>query len=99
MLGTGNFIGYLAMAIIAGFIAARFATRIVITFALILMGISMILTGPDESFGFAFSMRLLPGLGNGAAFMSLQWPSDRPGLPQIAEDLPLDRPSEDIWPI
>jgi len=69
LLGTGNFIGYLTMAIIGGFIAARFGTRIVITFALILMGISMILTGLAESFGFAFSMRLLTGLGNGAAFV------------------------------
>ena len=37
LLGTGNFIGYLAMAIIGGFLAARFGTRIVITAALILM--------------------------------------------------------------
>jgi len=69
LLGTGNFIGYLAMAIAGGFLAARFGTRIVITFALILMGVSMILTGLAQSFGFAFSMRLLTGLGNGAAYV------------------------------
>lgn len=69
LLGTGNFIGYLTMAIIGGFLAARFGTRIVITFALILMGITMILTGLAESFGFAFAMRLLTGLGNGAAYV------------------------------
>jgi len=69
LLGTGNFIGYLSMAIIGGFLAARFGTRIVITFALILMGISMILTGLSNSFGFAFSMRLFTGLGNGAAYV------------------------------
>lgn len=69
LLGTGNFIGYLTMAIIGGFLAAHFGTRIVITVALILMGITMILTGLAQSFGLAFAMRLLTGLGNGAAFV------------------------------
>ena len=69
LLGTGNFIGYLTMAIIGGFLAAKFGTRAVITFALILMGITMILTGLAKSFGFAFAMRLLTGLGNGAAYV------------------------------
>jgi MFS family permease len=69
LLGTGNFIGYLSMAIIGGFLAARFGTRMVITLALFLMGITMILTGLAESFGFAFAMRLLTGLGNGAAYV------------------------------
>jgi len=69
LLGTGNFIGYLAMAIIGGFLAARFGTRIVITLALLLMGITMILTGLSQTFGFAFAMRLMTGLGNGAAYV------------------------------
>jgi len=69
LLGTGNFIGYLTMAIIGGFLAARFGTRIVITLALVLMGVTMILTGLAQSFGFAFAMRLLTGLGNGAAYV------------------------------
>ena len=69
LLGTGNFIGYLTMAIIGGFLAARFGTRIVITLALVLMGVTMMLTGLAESFGFAFGMRLMTGLGNGAAFV------------------------------
>ncbi len=69
LLGTGNFIGYLTMAIVGGFLAARFGTRIVITLALILMGITMILTGLADTFGFAFAMRLMTGLGNGASFV------------------------------
>ena len=69
LLGTGNFIGYLSMALIGGFLAAKFGTRVVITFALVLMGITMILTGLAQSFSFAFSMRLLTGIGNGAAFV------------------------------
>jgi sugar phosphate permease len=69
LLGTGNFIGYLTMAIIGGFLAARFGTRIVITLALVLMGITLFLTGLANSFGFAFAMRLLTGLGNGASYV------------------------------
>jgi sugar phosphate permease len=69
LLGTGNFIGYLSLAIIGGFLAAKFGTRIVMTLALILMGITMILTGLAQGFGFAFSMRLLTGFGNGAAYV------------------------------
>jgi sugar phosphate permease len=69
LLGTGNFLGYLTMAIIGGFLASRFGTRLVITFAMILMGITMILTGLAQSFGFAFAMRLLTGLGSGASFV------------------------------
>ncbi len=69
LLGTGNFIGYLTMAIIGGFLAAHFGTRIVIMLALVLMGITMALTGLAQSFGWAFAMRLLTGLGNGAAYV------------------------------
>jgi MFS family permease len=68
-LGTGNFIGYLSLAIIGGALAAKFGPRIVITLALVLMGLTLILTGLAESFGFAFMMRLLTGFGNGAAYV------------------------------
>ena len=69
LLGTGNFIGYLTMAIIGGFFAARFGTRIVITLALAFLGFTLIMTGLAQSFGFAFFMRFLTGLGNGAAYV------------------------------
>ncbi|MGA7642427.1 MAG: MFS transporter, partial [Syntrophobacteraceae bacterium] len=69
LLGTGNFVGYLIMAIVGGFLAARIGTRIVIALALVLMGITLVLTGLAETFSFAFSMRLLTGLGNGAAYV------------------------------
>jgi MFS family permease len=69
LLGTGNFIGYLSFAIIGGFLASRFGSRVVITLALILMGLTMILTGLAQSFSFAFFTRLLTGFGNGAAYV------------------------------
>jgi MFS family permease len=69
LLATGNFVGYLLMAIVGGFLAARFGTRVVIALALSLMGVTMILTGLAETFGLAFAMRLMTGLGNGAAYV------------------------------
>lgn len=68
-LATGNFIGYLLLAIIGGFLAARFGPRIVITFSLTLMGLTMILTGIARTYNFALVMRTLTGLGNGGAFV------------------------------
>ncbi len=69
LLGTGNFIGYLSLAIIGGFLASRYGSRIVISLGLVLMGLTMILTGFAQSFSFAFIMRLLTGFGNGAAYV------------------------------
>ena len=68
-LATGNFIGYMVLSIIGGFLAARFGTRIVISLSLALMGITMILTGMADTYGFALAMRVLTGLGNGGAFV------------------------------
>jgi len=67
LLGTGNFIGYLSLAIIGGFLASRYGSRVVISLGLVLMGLTMILTGFAQNFSFAFIMRLLTGFGNGAA--------------------------------
>jgi sugar phosphate permease len=69
LLGTGNFIGYLSLAIIGGFLASRYGSRVVISLGLVLMGLTMILTGFTQSFSFAFIMRLLTGFGNGAAYV------------------------------
>jgi len=69
LLGTGNFVGYLSMAIVGGFLAARYGARSVITLALVLMGLTMMATGLARSFGFAFGLRFLTGLGNGAAYV------------------------------
>ena len=59
LLGTGNFIGYLIMAIIGGLLAARFGPRVVISLALVFMGLTMILTGLAQTFAVAFGARLL----------------------------------------
>jgi len=69
LLSTGNFIGYLAFAVIGGFLASRYGARLVISLSLLLMGMSMLLTGAANSLEFAFAMRLLTGLGNGGAYV------------------------------
>jgi len=68
-LATGNFIGYLVLAIIGGFLASWLGTRVVISVSLALMGITMILTGMAKAYGFILAMRILTGLGNGGAFV------------------------------
>lgn len=69
LLGTGNFVGYLIMALVGGMLAARFGSRLVIALALVLMGLTMLLTGLAQGFGWALTMRFLTGLGNGAAYV------------------------------
>jgi sugar phosphate permease len=69
LLGTGNFIGYLVAAFLGGLLAARFNSRFIISFSLILMGVSMLMTGLADSFEWAFAMRLITGLGNGGAYV------------------------------
>jgi sugar phosphate permease len=68
-LAAGNFVGYLILAIVGGFMAARLGPKIVISICLALMGITMILTGLAKTYGFALAMRILTGLGNGGAFV------------------------------
>jgi MFS family permease len=67
LIGTGNFIGYLVLAIVAGFLTTRFGARKVIFLSLLVMGVGLFLTGSSDSFSFAFVTRLITGIGNGGA--------------------------------
>ncbi len=69
LIGTGNFLGYLSMALAGGFIAARFGARQVIFASLVIMGVSLFLTGAARSFFGAFTLRLITGMGNAAAYI------------------------------
>ena len=69
LLATGNLVGYLVFALIGGFLASKFGARRVISLSLVLMGITMLLTGIANSFEWAFALRLLTGLGNGGAYV------------------------------
>lgn len=70
-IATGNFIGYLCLAITGGFLAARFGVRRVVFVSLLVIGISLFLTGFADSFIFAFFMRLVSGLGNGGSYVPI----------------------------
>jgi MFS family permease len=69
LIGTGNFVGYLIMALIGGSLAARFGSRLTITLGLTFMGGTMFLTGLAQDVETAFALRLMTGLGHGAAYI------------------------------
>lgn len=71
LIGTGNFIGYLCLAILGGFMAARFGVRKVVFLSLLVIGVTLFLTGLSNSFGFAFLTRLFTGAGNGGAYVPI----------------------------
>ncbi|MBM4333749.1 MAG: YbfB/YjiJ family MFS transporter [Deltaproteobacteria bacterium] len=63
-IGTGNFIGYMIFAFLGGYLATRFGPRRVISASLVLVAVSLILTGLADSFEFALAMRTLTGAGS-----------------------------------
>jgi len=67
VLATANLVGYLALSVIGGALAARYGPRIVITAGLALAGIGMLLTGLANGFAPAAAWRALTGIGSGAS--------------------------------
>ena len=66
-LATANLIGYLAMAVIGGVVAARYGPRVVIAAGLAVAGVGMLLTGLADGFADAAAWRVLTGIGSGAS--------------------------------
>ena len=64
LLGTGNFIGYLPFSLLGGLLAFLYGPRLLIAISLVVVGVSMILTGASEVFLFALLMRFLTGVGS-----------------------------------
>jgi MFS family permease len=71
LIGTANMVGYLPLALIGGFVAVRFGSRRTVFISLMVMGISLFLTGMSHSFAFALLMRFITGMGNGAAVVPM----------------------------
>ena len=71
LIATGNFIGYLCLAIFGGFLAARFGVRRVVFISLLVIGVSLFLTGFSDSFIVAFFLRMLTGAGNGSSYVPI----------------------------
>jgi MFS family permease len=67
IIGTMNFVGYLAAVLVSGFLEARLGAVRLIFAALILVGSSMLLLGLVKSFLFAVLLYTLTGVGSGAA--------------------------------
>ena len=67
VLATGNFVGYLAMATIGGFVASRYGARRVIVFFMLLTALGMGLTGLAGGFWGAIAWRVLTGVGSGGS--------------------------------
>ncbi len=66
-LATGNFIGYLSLALVGGFLASHFGPRRVVTISLFVVGVTMMLTATADSFFTALLWRTLTGLGSGGS--------------------------------
>jgi MFS family permease len=67
VLATANLVGYLALSLIGGALAARYGARIVITSGLAVASIGMLMTGLAENFASAAFWRGLTGIGSGAS--------------------------------
>ncbi len=63
-LATGNMIGYLSFSAISGVLAARFGARAVITFFMLVVSSSMLLSGLANSYPVALLARTLTGIGS-----------------------------------
>ena len=66
-LATGNFIGYLVLAVVGGYVASRYGPRRVIGVSMLLTGVAMALTGLANSFQGALVWRVLTGVGTGGS--------------------------------
>ncbi len=66
-LATANFVGYLTLAVIGGFLASRYGPRRVVSVSMLLIGVTMVLTGLVNSFQGALVWRLLTGVGSGGS--------------------------------
>ncbi len=66
-LATVNLLGYLALCVIGGLLAARYGSRAVVAVALGLVGLGMVLTGLANGFWTAAAWRALAGMGSGAS--------------------------------
>jgi MFS family permease len=70
MLATANLVGYLALSVIGGALAAKFGARRVIATGVAVAGIGMLCTGTAGSFFEAALWRGLTGIGSGATIVS-----------------------------
>lgn len=66
-LATANLAGYLAFAMMGGFLSTRYSPRVIISLFMALISLSMVMTGLAGDYGTAFLGRVLSGVGGGGA--------------------------------
>jgi len=66
-LATANLVGYLALSLAGGALAARYGPRAVITVGLAVAAVGMLLTGLAGGFVTAIAWRAMTGVGSGAS--------------------------------
>ncbi len=67
VLATANLVGYLALSVVGGMLAARYGPRSVIAAGLAVAGAGMFMTGRANSFLEAAFWRVVVGVGSGAS--------------------------------
>jgi sugar phosphate permease len=63
-LATANFVGYLVLVVVVGYVASRYGPRRVVGVSMLLIGVTMVLTGRTNSFEGALVWRALTGVGS-----------------------------------
>lgn len=71
MIGTGNFVGYMAAVALTGWIVSRLGARRTIFIGLIFVGGSMVLVSRSGGFAEVLTLYLATGLGSGFANVAL----------------------------
>ena len=66
LIASGNFLGYLASALVSGLLAARLGPRLVVIAGLALTGSTMVVTGLAQGFEAAVAARTVTGVGSAA---------------------------------
>jgi MFS family permease len=66
-LGTANFVGYLAAVLVAGPLAARLGSRLLVSLALLIAGASMFLMSRTETYAGLVALYCVTGFGSGAS--------------------------------
>ncbi|NIN51777.1 MAG: MFS transporter [Nitrososphaeria archaeon] len=67
LLATANFVGYSLFTLISGFLAIRYSPRKLISLSLLLISITMVLTGLSQTVEEAILFRFLTGIGSGGS--------------------------------
>jgi sugar phosphate permease len=66
-LATANFVGYVILGVLSGFVASRFGPRRVVAVSMLVVGVTMVATGFADRFWGALVWRVLTGVGSGGA--------------------------------